>query len=266
MNRKISVIMACYNCESTVGKTIDSILEQTYEDWELIICNDCSTDNTMAVLLNYQKKFPNKIKIIENDTNKKLPASLNHCLMYATGKYIARMDGDDTSHPKRFEKQVKYLQEHPEIDLVGTAMEVFDGKNIVGKNSNVETPTKYDMKKSTCFCHATIMTYKYVYDRLNGYSLCKRAIRCEDVDLWYRFFAEGFRGANIQECLYRVTDDENAFKRRKFSYRINAMRTMFFGYRLLKFPLHWYPIVLSPVIKGLVPKFLYTFLRNRKFK
>ena len=266
MSEKVSVIMACYNCEESIAAAIDSILAQTYKNWELIICNDCSTDNTLKVLKEYEMEFPNRIKIIENEVNKKLPASLNHCLKYVTGTYVARMDGDDTSHPERLEKQVAYLQNHPDINLVGTAMEVFNGKEIIGTIKKVENPTKYDMKTSPCFCHATILTYKYVYDKLNGYSLCKRAVRCEDVDLWYRFFAEGYNGANIQECLYRVIDDENAYKRRNFSNRINAMRTMFFGYRLLKFPIHWYPIVLSPVIKGLVPRFLYTFLRNRKFK
>ncbi len=266
MNDKVSIIMACYNCESTVEKAIDSILKQTYKNWELIICNDCSTDNTLEILKNYLTKYPDKIKLIQNDKNLKLPASLNHCLKYADGKYVARMDGDDVSHPQRLEKQVKYLEDHTDIDLVGTSMEVFNGKEITGIISNISNPTKYDLKKSPCFCHATIMTYKYVYDKLNGYTLNKRAIRCEDVDLWFRFFAAGYKGANIQECLYIVTDDENAHSRRKFTDRINAMKTLFFGYRLLKYPIYWYPWVLNPVVKGLVPKFIYTFLRNQKFK
>lgn len=265
-NEKISVIMAVYNCEDLVSDAIESILDQTYQNWELIICNDCSTDGTYNVVKKYADNYPDKIILIENEKNSKLPYSLNHCLTYATGKYVARMDGDDVSLPTRFEKQVEFLRANPDIDLVGTGMEVYDGHKIIGTNISPSVVDKYSLKISTCFCHATIMTYKYVYDKLNGYSLEDRAIRVEDIDLWFRFFAAGFKGANLPDLLYRVTDDENAYKRRKFGLRIHAMKTLFYGYRLLKYPIHWYPLVLLPVIKGFAPKFVYTYFRNRKFK
>lgn len=263
---KVSVIMAVYNCEDTVGAAIESILNQTYNNIELIICNDCSTDNTYNVVKEYADKHKDKIVLIQNEKNMKLPASLNHCLKYATGRYIARMDGDDLSYPERFEKQIEFLNAHPDIDLVGTGMAIYNGKEMIGKTVRPEHVDKYSLKTQPCFCHATILTYKYVYDKLGGYSLEERAVRVEDVDLWFRFFSEGFNGYNLQDLLYQVTDDESAYKRRKFSLRINAMRTLFFGYRLLHYPLNWYPLVLLPVIKGLAPKFIYTYFRNRKFK
>lgn len=266
MGEKVSVIMAVYNCEDTVSAAIDSILSQTYTDWELIICNDCSTDNTLSVVKSYEEKYPDKIVVIQNEKNSRLPFSLNHCLKYAKGRYVARMDGDDISYPERLEKQVKYLKEHPNIDLVGTFMDIFNGDEITGVAKNKENVDKYSLKYSPCFSHATILTYKYVYDKLEGYSLCNRALRCEDVDLWFRFFNAGFNGANLQEALYRVTDDTNALSRRNFKNRVRAMRTLFYGYRLLKYPIHWYPAVLNPVVKGLVPRFVYTYFRNRKFK
>lgn len=265
-NGKVSVIMAVYNCEDTVAAAIDSILKQTYENWELIICNDCSTDNTYDVVKKYADEYSDKIILVENKTNMKLPASLNHCLKYVTGKYVARMDGDDLSYPERFEKQVSFLNSHPDIDLVGTGMAVFNGQKITGKTVKPNSVDKYSLKTHPCFCHATIMTYKYVYDKLGGYSLEKRAVRVEDVDLWFRFFANGFKGANISDLLYQVTDDEAAYKRRKFAQRINAMKTLFHGYRILHYPIRYYPLVFLPVIKGFAPKFVYSYFRNRKFK
>lgn len=265
-NGKVSVIMAAYNCESTISEAIDSILKQTYSNYELIICDDCSTDETYRILTKYKKKYEDKIILIQNSENKKLPYSLNHCLEYASGQYIARMDGDDISLPDRFEKQVYFLKNHPEIDLVGTAMTVFDGQKVVGSVVKPEKVDKYSLKISPCFCHATIMTYKYVYDELNGYSLDKKNIRVEDVNLWFRFFAHGFNGANLSEELYVVTDDNTAYKRRKFKLRINAMRTLYDGYKLLDYPLKDYPLIILPVIKGLAPKFVYNLFRNRKFK
>lgn len=263
---KISVIMAVYNCADTISDAIESILNQTYNDWEMIICNDCSTDNTFEIVKKYADKYKDKIILIENEQNMKLPASLNHCLKYATGKYVARMDGDDISYPERFEKQIEFLKNHPNIDLVGTGMTVYNGKEIIGQVTRPEMVDKNSLRLQPCFCHATIMTYKYVYDKLKGYSLEKRALRAEDVDLWFRFFAAGFNGANIPDLLYQVTDDEAAYKRRKFLLRFNVMKTLFHGYRLLHYPVIYYPLVLMPVLKGFAPKFVYNYFRNRKFK
>lgn len=258
--------MAVYNCEDTVAGAIESILNQTYEDIELIICEDCSKDNTYQIVKQYADKYSDRIILIRNEENLKLPASLNHCLEYATGKYIARMDGDDISYPERIEKQVLYLGQHPDIDLVGTGMTVFDGEKIIGQNTSPEKVDKFSLVHKTCFCHATILTYKYVYDKLNGYSLEKRAVRVEDIDLWFRFFDAGFQGANLPDLLYQVTDDSNAATRRNFANRINAMKTLFYGYRLLNYPVYYYPIAVTPVLKGLAPKFVYNFFRGRKFK
>ena len=106
MEEKVSIIMGIYNCQDTLPEAIDSILEQTYTNWELILCDDCSTDNTYSIAEQYKNKYPEKIILIRNSENKKLAFTLNHCLEYATGEYVARMDGDDISAPNRFEKQL----------------------------------------------------------------------------------------------------------------------------------------------------------------
>ena len=235
MNDKISVIMATYNCEKTVEKAIDSILAQTYENWVMIICDDGSTDGTLEILRRYEREYPGKFVIIRNEKNSKLPYSLNHCLQYVQTDLVARMDGDDWSTPDRFEKQVAFLKSHPEYDLVGTGVTVFDGEKKIASIVKTPEPTKHTMLKDNAFSHATIMTYKRVYDALGGYSLDPTVERVEDVDLWCRFLAAGFRGYNLPDELYVILEDVNAAKRRTFRARLNSARTRHRGYKLMGF-------------------------------
>ena len=126
MSCKVSVIMGIYNCASTLGEAIESIIFQTYEDWELILCDDGSTDGTLKVAHKYKEIYPDKIILIQNKKNLGLNATLNHCLKYVTGDYIARMDGDDISLPNRFEVEVNYLDRHQECAIVSCPMIYFD--------------------------------------------------------------------------------------------------------------------------------------------
>lgn len=231
MNNQISVIMATYNCEKTVDKAIQSILAQTYTDWVMIICDDGSSDGTLEILNRYKREYPEKFCIIENDRNRKLPYSLNHCLKYVKTDYVARMDGDDWSMPERFEKQIAYLKAHPEVDLVGTGIVVSDGEKRLTSIVQPRQPKPEDMLVSNCFSHATIMTYKRVYDALDGYSLDPMVERCEDLDLWSRFFAQGFIGHNIDDELYVILEDENAVHRRNLKNRLNTARTLTAAYK-----------------------------------
>lgn len=266
MNDKISVIMATFNCEKTVEKAIDSILAQTYENWVMIICDDGSTDGTPEILRCYEREYPGKFVIIRNDKNSKLPYSLNHCLQYVQTDLVARMDGDDWSTPDRFEKQVAFLKAHPEYDLVGTGVTVFDGDKKIASILKTPEPTRYTMLKDNAFSHATIMSYKRVYDALGGYSLDPTAERVEDVDLWCRFLAAGFRGYNLPDELYVILEDENAAKRRTFRARLNSARTRHRGYKLMGFNgLTCYKPYLL-VLRAFVPTGLYRRIHKWKLK
>lgn len=266
MNDKISVIMATYNCADTVEKAIDSILAQTYENWVMIICDDGSSDNTPEILNRYQAQYPDKFVIIRNGTNRKLPYSLNHCLEYVETDLVARMDGDDWSTPDRFEKQVSFLKAHPEYDLVGTGVIVFDGEKKIASIIKTPVPTKETMLKQNAFSHATIMTYKRVYDELGGYSLDPTVLRVEDVDLWCRFLAKGFKGYNLPDELYVILENTNAVKRRTLQARLNSARTRCRGYKLMGF--HGF-VCYKPyliVMKAFVPTFLYRGVHAWKLK
>lgn len=244
---QISVLMAVYNCEATIRKSIDSILAQTYENWKFIICDDCSTDTTPEIIEEYSRAFPGKFVLIKNEKNSKLSFSLNHCLQYAEGEFCARMDGDDYVSPQRFEKQVAFLRANPNISLVGTLMQVFNEDSLGRVIPYKEFPDKYDLRFGPCFAHASIMTYTSVYKKLGGYTVSKRTVRSQDYDLWFRFMANGYSGASIQEPLYFVREDADSFMRRKPKLYLWVTITRLKGFILLKYPLKYYPYVLKPL-------------------
>lgn len=257
MDKCISIIMATYNCEKTVEKAIDSILAQTYDDWVMIICDDGSSDRTLEILHRYAEDYPGRFLILRNEENKKLPYSLNRCIRAAKTELIARMDGDDWCHPERLQKQIDYLMAHPEVDLVGTGVSVWNGEKQVSSIIKTPYPTPETMTRANAFSHATIMTYKRVYDALGGYDEDPMVLRVEDVDLWCRFLAAGFQGYNLPDELYMILEDDNAAKRRTFRARLNSARTRNRGYRLMGFR-GW--VCIKPyliVLKAFVPIGIY---------
>lgn len=259
---KVSVIMPVYNCEKTIREAIDSIINQTYTNWELIICDDCGTDHTMEIVEKYRSEYPEKIRIIKNKRNSKLHYSLNHCLKHVCGEYVARMDGDDISLPSRFEKQVKFLDEHPDIDEVGSGYIRFDEKGDFGTVISPAFHSRKQMLKGVPSCHAVVMMRKQAYDSFGGYTVSKRTERCEDLDMWYKFYACGLKGANLQEALYKVRDNRAALNRRKIKYDIDAVKTNLIGYKMLNFPFYTYPLAFRQLVSHFIPYRAKVLLRT----
>ena len=262
---KISVIMGIYNCADTLGEAIGSLLNQTFQDFELIMCDDGSADATYEVAEKYKNKYPEKIKLIKNEKNMGLNFTLNHCLQFAEGELIARMDGDDVCDPTRFEKQVRFLDEHPDIAIVSSDMNFFDECGIWGKTCVKAEPQKSDFIRATQFCHAAAMVRKEAYDAVDGYTVDKRLLRVEDYHLWIKMYAAGYRGMNIQESLYSMRDDRNAQSRRKFKYRINEAYVKFLAVKMLKLPFYNCVLCVKPIVLGLVPTFVYKFLHKKRY-
>ncbi len=264
---KVSVIMGIYNCEKTLAAAIDSIIHQTYPNWELIMCDDGSIDGTYAIAETYRKEHPKKIVLLRNGANKKLAYTLNRCLQVASGTLVARMDGDDISTPDRLMRQTESLLTHPEYQLVGTAMRRFDETGYHNTLHPVQHPDKSILIDSTPFFHATILTYKRVYDVLGGYCTKAQAERVEDVDLWFRFYSKGFAGFNLDEPLYEVREDLNAIRRRTLSARIHSIQTRAVGYKLLGFPiLRLICPALVLFLKGLIPPRIAMYFRSFRKK
>ena len=265
-NSKISILMGIYNCEKTLDIAINSIINQTYENWELIMCDDGSSDQTYLIAQKYAEKYPNKIVVLKNEKNIRLAATLNKCAQYATGKYIARMDADDISVENRLEKQVYFLEEHLEYDLVGTYMKAFDDageRNIIPIKAK---PQKTDLPKFNPFHHATIMMKKSTFDTLGGYHVSKLTTRAEDVDLWFRFYKQGFCGYNLSEPLYLVREDTETFHRRTWKHSLEASRVLMNGIKMLGLPMKYYIFALKPVISQITPVKLKRLFRENMDK
>lgn len=264
MEKKVSIIMGIYNCSSTLSEAIDSIIAQTYTNWELIMCDDGSKDNTYDVALSYKEKYPNKIILIKNEKNLGLNKTLNRCLEYATGEYIARMDGDDVSVENRLFKEISFLENNPEYAIVSSPMIYFDENGEWGESKAIENPTNLDFVTGTPFCHAPCMVRTEAYKEVNGYSTDDRTLRAEDYNLWFRLYAMGYKGHNLQTPLYKMRDDENAYSRRSFKFAKNEAYVRYTGYKMLNLPKKYYIFALRPIIVGLLPKPIYMVLHHRR--
>ena len=263
MSELVSVIMGIYNCADTLPEALDSILHQSYQNWELILCDDGSSDHTAAVAQSYADQYPNQIYLLKNEHNLGLNATLNRCLATAKGSYIARMDGDDRCAPDRFAKEVTFLDTHPEIAIVSTDMEFFDADGVWGQTHVSEKPDCINFVYSTPFCHAACMARREAYLAVGGYTVDKKLLRVEDYYLWTRMYEEGFRGVNIQEPLYSMRDDRNAQARRKFKYRINEAYVKAYAIKHLHLPSCYYLYCAKPILIGLLPSQLYKYLHRR---
>ena len=153
-NPAISVVMSVYNVEQYIGEAIESILKQTFNDFEFIIVDDASTDNTLLEIKRYRDE---RIIIIENEKNLKLAASLNKGLRIAKGKYIARMAGDDISDITRFEKQFNFLEQHSEIDICGTPMKLFGAEEAVWGSLTKDAEIKAGLIWGSTMQHGTVL-------------------------------------------------------------------------------------------------------------
>lgn len=196
---KISVILPAYNAEKYINEAIDSILTQTYRDFELIILNDCSKDRTEEIILSYED---DRIVYLKNQVNMGVAATLNRGLAAAKGEYVARMDADDISLPERFEKQAAYLDEHPGTAVLGAALERF-GEGIptqLRRFSATPAEMKVDLLFTCGLAHPSVMMRRAVICELGGYDLEFEGM--EDYELWCRVARE-HQVTTLDEVLLR---------------------------------------------------------------
>ena len=264
---EVSIIMGVYNCKNyeLLDKSVDSILNQTFSDFEFLICNDGSTNDTLEHLKKYETKDA-RIRILTYEKNQGLNYALNFCLKEAKGKYIARQDDDDISNPERLKKEYDFLENNKEYAIVGTLAEVFDDNGIWGKYDNPEKPLKKDFYWNSPFMHPTVMVRKEAYDKVGGYRIAKETRRCEDIDLFMRMYAAGYKGYNIQErlYLYRMVNDPNV-KYRPMKYRIDEAIVKYKGYKAMGNLLGGIPYVIKPILVGLIPQKILYQIKKKKY-
>jgi glycosyltransferase involved in cell wall biosynthesis len=213
----VSVIMSVYNEEATIAEAIESIIVQTYTNWELIIVNDCSTDSSPEIVRRYARK-QDRIRILENEHRLGLAASLNKGIKAARGEYIARMDGDDFSYRERLEKQATFMIDNPVVDVLGAGAELIDGN---GKTlANVNLPETHDelsadIHRFCPFFHPSVIMRREFLKRSGGYN--ERLRRGQDFDLWSRMCRKA-TFHNLQEPLIRYQTNSYKSSLKKILY------------------------------------------------
>ena len=199
--------MPAYNAEKYIGEAIESIVNQTFTEFEFIIIDDCSTDGTWEIIQEYAKK-DERIRAYRNESNLKLSLTLNKGIDLCNSKYIARMDADDFSYPNRLEKQFNFMEANPEIGISGGAMNVCD------QSLNIKATREYNLTDSEIrknifkyspFCHPLVIIRKEVFDTVGKYDTNFNP--AEDYELWFRI-GRNYKFGNLPDYLikYRVVE------------------------------------------------------------
>ena len=261
---KVSVIMSVYNPGdfSQVRLAVESILDQTLEDLEFLIYDDGSDQGTGKLLRELAGK-DDRIRLLGGGENKGIAAGLNACIRQSRGEYIARMDADDISLPRRLERQAEFLSSHPEYGFVGCCAGLLEGSRIRGHRSMPEAPKSRDFLPYSPYIHPSVMFRRPALTEAGGYSESRHTLRCEDYDLFMRLHVLGCYGYNLQEELFLYREDTAAYQRRKFRYRLDELRLRRKGFPALGLR---GPLVLAavfrPLLAGLLPKKLLKWMKG----
>ncbi len=183
---RVSILTSAYNEQEHLEPAIRSILQQSFQDWEWLIVDDASTDGTPEILARWASK-DSRLHTLRNETSQGLGRSLNRAAGVSRGPYVARMDANDLCHPARFAKQVRYLDENPQVGLVGSYNHVIDGNGKIIQTWRFQhTPEEiyYTLQFQNCLCHSSVMFRKDLFIELGGYQ--EELSVAQDYDLWLR--------------------------------------------------------------------------------
>ena len=209
---KVSIVMCVYNGSQTIAEAIQSILNQTFTEFELIVVNDGSVDSTLSIV----GEFKDPRMIIQNIVHGGLTKALNSGIKLARGEYIARMDADDISIPARLEKQVAYLEKNLSVGVLGTAYEIID------ENGNRQAATvpllKSDseirkaLPKFNPLMHGSVMLRRSALEEIGFYD--EQFALSQDYDLWFRI-SKKYQLANLDEVLMRRREGKQTLKKER---------------------------------------------------
>ncbi len=212
----VSVLMPIWNAAEYLNESLGSIVNQSYKNLEIIIVDDASTDQSIDIVTSYCDP---RVVIIKNYENLGLAESLNVAIRHSSGELLARMDGDDIAHNDRIARQVAFLNEHPEVDVLGSAMQYFGESKYVNHFPEDHAACKSYLIFNVCFGHPSVMLRRKIFDdKKNFYKPIYRQYG-EEYDLWCRL-VEQFRFHNLNDILvyYRTYPSEiksNAEEQRK---------------------------------------------------
>ena len=218
---KISVIMSVKDAQFTVSDSVNSVLMQTYDNFELLIMDDASSDNTADILSQF-KENDNRVKIYTNKVNLGLTASLNILIKNSSGDFIARQDSDDVSMSERFRKQMDYIYSKRLDGCTTKAISIQDGKIIHDKSRLV--PNKLLLKFKNPFIHGTLLIKKKVLNEINNYN--EDFYYAQDYKLFTDLINTGYKIKILNKVLYNLNTVNNIsnLNKEKQQYFANCVR------------------------------------------
>ena len=245
----VTIGLPFYNAEKYLALAIESVLQQTYTDWELLLLDDGSTDNSLSIAQSYAQK-DSRIKVISDGKNKNLATRLNELPSLAQGLYLARMDADDIMLPARIERQLAVLKAHPEIDVLGTNAYIINDENAVTSTRYPLTP-KNTLTRVKSFIHPTIIAKKQWFLE-NPYDT--KALRMEDAELWYRTHSK-YHFVRLNEPLLFYREVGNNYYKKYFLAQQSK------AYIFSKYPDegYWKHYFKTNFLKGIVYRIAHIF-------
>lgn len=275
MNPLVSILMPVYKTASYLREAVDSMLAQTFTDFELIVLNDCSPDNAEAILDTYDDP---RIVRYKGEKNVGLSNVLNVGLEMARGKYVARMDSDDISLPERLQIQVDFLESHPDIDLVSVGMKLFGAKEETWVRERDPEKVKINALFHSPVLHASSMWRRDSFEKF-GLRFRQEMVPSEDYDLWTRALLKGLKLVNLPEVLYeyRIHDAQASLQTEIIKVKDREVQKNYMHQALPSlstsninsFPKKLWPVFFANLRDGffdrkLLAKRLYKINRNRK--
>ncbi len=259
----VSVIMGVRDGKATLEAAVSSIVAQTLSDWELIACDDGSSDGS-AELLSRLASQDERIVVLRNERNRGLAYSLNRCAAAARGRYLARMDADDLSAPERLATQIAFLEARPDIAFCGCRLRLFDENGVWGHNNYPEYPEPKHFLWYSPFAHPSVVFRAEVL-KTERYDESSKVGRSEDYELFMRLYSSGYRGANLPERLFDYRESRGAYGKRKFRYALREASVRLLGYYKLGLLPIGFLYAGKPILIACLPKQLYAWLRRRRF-
>lgn len=204
----ISVVIPAYNAEHTLCEAIESILEQTFQHFEIIVIDDCSTDDTYSLMENYAK-LDSRVRIYRNDKNLGIAGNRNKGLSIVCGKYLVWQDADDISYPKRLAVQLNFMEENPSVGIVGGDMDIFNGLSITAKRvyPRDDAGIRKCIFRFSPIAQPAAMIRMEVYKSVGNYDL--KLPPAEDLDMTFRI-GENHKLANVKETVIKYREIESS--------------------------------------------------------
>jgi len=266
----ISVVMPNYNAAKYISQSIESVLNQTYKNFEFIIIDDCSTDDSWDIIQKYAS-VDSRIIALRNDKNNDISFTLNRGIAIAKADYIARFDSDDICDLHRFEKQINFLSkdENRDIGVLGANLRLIDPYNVCIGYKNF--PEKHEdivesMWYRNPFAHNSVIIKKSLFEKYGLYDISLNKV--EDMDLWFRFM-NGTRFYNMQEYLvsYRISGSNSVISNQnKMIDLTNLVKEKYHKDYNVKLPIKYYIFKLGSNVAKLLPDRLSFWIFNKIIK